>query len=205
MKQQKLASKLSFNEEWEDCSSFPVRVTPSNRCSFGIDLFGAIKDPRQFIRAISALEAAEEGDEVVINLSSLGGDLDATDTFLQAMLECRGDVVIRATGGCHSAASIILLAAPSFSLSERFNCLIHCGSIGNGGTLAEYREASKFHLAHMEKILREAYEGFLTEGEIEALLGGKDFWIDSEEFMRRHELRNEYLMVKSLEETQTED
>jgi ATP-dependent protease ClpP protease subunit len=202
MKQQKLASKLSFSEDSQDVDAFPVRATPSNKCDFVIDLFGEIQNPRQFINAISAMEAAEEGDEVMVNLSSLGGDIDATDTFLQAMAECRGDVVVRATGGCHSAASIILLNAPAFTLSERFNCLIHCGSIGNGGTLAEYHSASKFHLKHMEKILQDTYEGFLTEQEIEELIEGRDFWIDAEEFMLRHEQRNLYMMEKHQEEEQ---
>lgn len=158
-----------------------------------INLFGTIIDPRQFINAFQAFGDAGEDDLVLVNLSSVGGDLDTTDTFLQAMSECKGRVIVRASGGCHSAASIILLHADEFTLSDGFNCLIHCGSLGSNGTLAEFKTASQFHVKHMERILRETYCGFLTEEEIDKLLDGKDFFLNAEEFMQRFEMRNKLI------------
>lgn len=39
--------------------------------------------------------------------------------------------------------------------------------------------------------MRTTYANFLTEDEIEALIGGKDFWLNAEEFSDRWTKRNE--------------
>lgn len=180
--------------------SFHVDFKPSSNGVFTAYLFGSIADPRQFINVFQAFDAADEGDNVYVNLSSVGGSLDATDTFLQHMEECKGRVIVRASGGCHSAASIILLNAPEFTLSDGFSCLIHCGSLGVSGTLSEFKVSSAFQAKHMESILRATYEGFLTEEEIDRMIDGKDFFLNAEEFMARYEKRNEYF-VKLLEDS----
>jgi len=44
-----------------------------------------------------------------------------------------------------------------------------------------------------ERIIRETYEGFFTEQELDSMLQGKTFWMDAEEFSQRFERRNELL------------
>lgn len=180
---------------------FPVTYTPVRAGVFNIYLFGPIYDAMQFIPAIEVLNAANEGDTVIINLSTPGGSLDATDTLLAAMRECEARIVVKATGGVHSAGSIILLNADEFTLSENFNCLIHNGSLGSGGAFNVWKAESKHKERYMEKVMRQTYAGFLTEAEIEELLDGKDFWLDAAEFVRRYELRND-LMRANIAETQ---
>jgi hypothetical protein len=52
----------------------------------------------------------------------------------------------------------------------------------------------------MERVMRRAYEGFLTEVEIDALIKGADLWLDAQEWCRRWEARNEWLQTKVSEE-----
>lgn len=178
-----------------DSGVFPVSYQPAGGGIFQIRLWGPIESPLQFTEAIEAMEAATEADLVIINLSTPGGDLDATDTFLQAMRECQGRIIVRATGGVHSAGTLILLAADEFVLSENFNCLIHNGEIGFGGKFSDWKTAVKHSAEYMERVMRNTYKGFLTDDEIEECLRGRDFWLTAEEFVERWEkreaLRNE--------------
>lgn len=175
---------------------FEVSGNRSQAMHFRIRLFGPIFDTSQFVDALEVLQAANEGDIVEVHLSTPGGNMDATDTFLQAMHECEGRVIIRATGGCHSCGSIILMNATEFTLSENFNMLIHNGSTGAGDDLNKFAARAKFNVAYMNRVLRTTYEGFLTPAEIEAMIEGKDFWIEGPEFMERWECRQEHFRAK---------
>lgn len=190
--------RTGFNDD-DDSGMFPVTYTSIKSGQYNVYLFGAIYSPMQFIPSIEALEAAGPDDTVVINLSCPGGDLDSTDTFLQALRMCEGRVIVKASGGCHSAASVILLNAPEFSLSENFNCLIHNGSCGAGGDFNKFAAMAKHTMEYMNQVMRKSYEGFLSPEEIDQLLEGKDFWINRDEFIERTLRRQEYFELKSAE------
>lgn len=172
---------------------FGVTYTPLNSGVFNIYLFGVIEDATQFISAIEVLQQATEMDKVVIHLSTDGGSLDATDTFLTAMRDCEAHIVVKASGGVHSAGTVILLNADEFFLSENFNALIHNGSCGAGGKFSDFRLQAAATQRYMESVMHSAYSGFLSDEEIEQLLDGKDFWMDGDEFAQRFEARNEIL------------
>lgn len=177
-------------------SQFPISYESHKSGTYHIYLFGEIDSPKQFIGAVEVMRNATENDEVVIHLQSCGGSLDATDTMLQAMQECEAHITVRASGGVHSAGSIILLAANSFTLSDNFSSLLHCGSTGTGGKFSDYRSETAFTGRWMEKVLRNSYEGFLEAEEIENLIKGQDMWLDAEEWVERHNKRNEYIRAK---------
>lgn len=161
---------------------------------YTVYLFGAIEDSNDFLGAIEVLNSATPDDIVRINLSSVGGSLSATDTLLFEILKAqeRGiEVGVSASGLIASAGSLILLAATYFELSEDATVMLHCGSLGDGGTLNEFRTASAFHIRHMETIFKKHYRHFLTDDEIQQLLDGKDYWLTSSEFVARYQARNE--------------
>lgn len=170
---------------------FAVTYTPIKSGIFNIYLFGVIEDATQFIGAIEVLSAASEADEVHIHLSTDGGSMDATDTLLAAMGKTEAKVVCHSSGGTHSAGTIILLSADEFSLSENANFLIHNGSAGSGGKFSDFKAQSKHSLAYMERVLRKTYHHFLNPEELDALIEGKDFWMDADEFITRYEVRNQ--------------
>jgi ATP-dependent protease ClpP protease subunit len=179
-------------DEDESIGSFAVTYSPVRAGMYNIYLFGPIENATQFIGPIEVLNAATDMDIVVIHLSTPGGSLDATDTFLQAMHECEGRVIVKASGGVHSAGSVILLHAPEFTLSDNFNMLIHNGSCGAIDDFNKFIARSKFNEDYMNNVFRATYEGFLTPDEIDAMIEGKDYWITAEEFVRRWQNRNAY-------------
>jgi len=172
---------------------FEVTYQPLNNGVYNIYLFGVIQEASQFVTAIEAFSRAGEHDVVVVHLSTDGGSLDATDTFLQSMRECEARVIVKATGGVHSAGTVILLNADEFILSENFNCLIHNGSAGSYGKISDFRAQAGWTIDYMERTARSTYEGFLSPDEIEALIKGQDFWFNAQQFGERWERRNELL------------
>lgn len=180
----------------EGSREFSVTYTPIKSGVFNIYLFGAIEEAAQFTSAIEVMSAATELDEVVIHLSTDGGSMDATDTFLSAMAHCDAKVVVKASGGVHSAGTIILLSADEFSLSENSNFLIHNGGAGAGGKFSDFKAQSLHTVGYMERVLRRTYKHFLTEVELDALMDGKDFWLNAEEFADRYEVRNNALQAE---------
>ena len=181
-----------FGRSFFDDGSFRVEKTPSMAVKYDIYLFGEIEDAAQFTEAIEALDGANEGDIVIIHLSTNGGDCDATDTFLYSMQNSAARVIVRASGGVHSAGSMILLAADEFTLSPNFNCLVHNGSFGAVGKTSDVKAQTAFQGSFMDKLMKQTYEGFLEPAEIDALIAGKDFWFDSDSFMERIHKREKY-------------
>lgn len=179
--------KGSTEDIFEDDRAFPVTCVESEEGPriYNIYIFNAIENTEQFIPALGALQVAGEDDYVMVHISTPGGDVDATDTFLQALSFCKAPVVFFASGGVHSAGTLILMHAKDVIISEGFNALIHNGSIGHGGKFSDWRAATEYYSAHMESLFRKAYKGFLTEEEISQLVQGKDFWFDAKEFEKR--------------------
>lgn len=193
-------AKASYYNMFDE-KRVPVSFTPYKCGTFTVDIYDYIESPSQFSDMISALGMMEPEDEMIINLQSGGGCLSTTDTILHALRKTKGKVHFVATGFNASAATILLLDAPSFELSEDFKALIHCGSLGDAGNLNEMRQSAGFHIKHMENLLRNTYAGFLSEQEIEDMLNGKDVLLDAEQWCERHEQRNQWMQeqVEKLE------
>lgn len=177
-------------------NQFEVTFQSKQSGVYNIYLFGLITDASQFIGAIEVMNRATEDDLVVVHLQTPGGSIDAADTFISAMRECDADVLVYATGGVHSAGTMILMHAPMFKLSKGFNALVHNGSVGTGGKFSDFKAASKAYEQQMEQVLRSTYEGFLEPKELDEMIAGKDFWLDSKSFSDRFNKRQEFLKVK---------
>lgn len=178
---------------------FYVGFIPTRSGTYRIEINDGIHSVSQFSSAILALEAAKEDDQIEIHLQCNGGNVDATDAFIHAMRGCAANIHIVATGGCHSAATHILLEGDSFELSDQFNACIHCGQDGAYGNVNEYRIKAKFDEKFRVQKFRDQYEGFLTESEIEDMLNGVDIWVDNKGWIERHQTRNAYVAKKIAE------
>lgn len=178
--------------------AYQVSYTPANAGIYNMYLYGPIEDAEQFIPAIEALDSAGEYDVFRIYLSTDGGSLDATDTFLNALQRTAARVVVFASGGVHSAGTVILLHADEFHLSDKFNALIHNGGCGSGGKFSDFKAHAEHNVKYMESVMRDTYAGFLDDDEIDALLAGKDFWLDADQFLERAKARGEYLHTKEV-------
>ena len=184
--------KQELSYSYSTSNPAPVTYQRKEGGIFVCNIFGYIEEPEQYEDLIAALEIMDESDEMIINLQSGGGSVPVTDMIVHALRKTKGHVHFVATGQIASAATILLLEAHSFELSENFSALLHSGSLGEGGTLSEFRQAAPFHIKQMEKLIRNTYTGFLTEQEIEDMLDGKDLWLESSQWLERSEARNDW-------------
>lgn len=185
-----------YYPRFDEPKEFFVSAEPCS-IAWKIKVDGEIADVSQFNSAVEVLGRAKEDDKVIIYLQSPGGSLDATDSILHAMRNCEAPIHIVATGNCSSAATFILLESDSFELSDNFNALLHCGSVGAGGNTNEFRKSAVFYSGYMEKTLRKNYEGFLSEKELDDMLNGQDIWLDAQAWCDRFVQRMEYFKAKA--------
>lgn len=186
--------RAGYNDD--SYGGFEVSFVPNKSGTFYIDILRPILSADMFSDAIQVLNLADEDSDIIINLQTPGGELDATDRFIHALRRTKANVHMIASGTVASAGTLILLEAASFELTENMSALLHCGSLGHGGNYNEYVAAAKFYPVWMGKLLRNSYEGFLSEEEIEKMLGGGDIYLTAQEWMERAEMRNEYFKAK---------
>ena len=181
-----------FNEPRE----YAVGFIPHKSGTYRIEIDAAIEDVAQFSTAIQVLNMAKEEDEVEIHLQCPGGNVDASGAFLHAMMKCEAPIHVVASGGCHSAATHILLGADSFELAENFNSLVHNGSAGAYGNINEYHSKSDFDKEFIRKQYESIYEGFLTPQEFSDMMRGDNIWLDATAWCERTVKRGEYFQAK---------
>ena len=175
---------------------FGVNFIPHKSGTYIIEINAQIENVSQFSTAIQVLGMAKEDDDVEIHLQSPGGLVDASGAFIHAMQKCMAPIHIIATGGCHSAATHILLQATSFELAENFNSLIHNGASGAGGAINQYIAQAEFEKKFIREQYKMIYQGFLTDEEFEGMMRGDDIWLDAQAWVDRYAKRNEYLKKK---------
>lgn len=191
-----------------DEEAMPIAIQVSGRpraMIYEADLHGYIVSPSQFSQIITVLNMMDEDDIFILNIQSGGGDIDSTDSLVHAFRKCRGTIHCVCSGNCSSAATFILLEADSFELSEGFHAVCHSGSVGSGGTYSEYRQQTAFYNRFMESTLRKAYQGMFSEDELDAMLDGRDFILDAQEWSERYEKRNEYFQALMQAEQEEQD
>lgn len=193
----------SYTEEMSE--EIQVQFFQNKSGTYVADLFGYINSPAQFSQIVTVLNNMRSDDELVINLCSLGGSLSAISSLLHAINKTEGNVHICATGSNASASTLVLLSGHSFELSEDFEALIHNGSFGIGGNFNEMRVQANFALGHMEKILRNHYQGFLSDFEIEEMLKGVDIVMGPEEWYNRATSRIEKMQAALAEMQKAEE
>lgn len=187
-------NKSSYGES--AVSEYPVGFIPRKSGTYRIEINTAIENVSQFSTAIQVLGMATEEDDVEIHIQCPGGNVDASGAFLHALRKCRAPVHMCASGGCHSAATHILLEGDSFELADNFNSLIHNGYSGSVGNLNEYHAKSDFDKKFLYEQYRGIYEGFLSPQEFDGVMRGDQIWLDGDGWMTRAQARSDYFKAK---------
>jgi len=168
---------------------------------------GEIKSADEYVEMFDAIRNANERDIIKIHINSFGGQLFTAIQFMRVLKESNAQIICSVEGACMSAATMIFLSADAFEISEHSMFMFHNYSnviFGKGGELYD-------NIVHerkwSEKIMRQVYEGFLTEQEIKSILDNKDIWMDAEEVIKRLKTKEKEPTTKksksSKNETQT--
>ena len=156
-------------------------------------LSGEIESSENYISWFDTIRHAGENDVVKIYVNSPGGDIFTAIQFMRALQETSASVVVSVEGLCASAATMIMLCADSYEVSEHTMFMFHNYSGGTFGKGGEMLDQLKHERSWSEKLLRDGYKHFLTDSEITSILDNKDIWMDSAEVIKRLKARKEKL------------
>jgi heme oxygenase len=71
--------------------------------------------------------------------------------------------------------------------------MLHTAHYGSIGTVPNVKGQTEFATRQINKLLDQAYKGFLTDKELDELKNGKEFWYSAEEAQARMVKRHRYL------------
>ena len=204
MKRKNLRSvgKTTNNTDIEMLPMFPldkpsrlqVKETVFN--TYDYKLFGEITEVDDYFDLIDALNYASPDDEFIIRIHSGGGLLGTADVIINAIQNTQARVHGHIESLCGSAATIIFLNCHSYSISPRSEFFVHTASSGTIGKEHENYASIMFDRKRVHKMIRDAYEGLLTDEEIDNVLKGQDYYFDADELGERLENFTEFRQKK---------
>ena len=153
--------------------------------TYDVYLDDEILDPSNYREVISLLMNANETDQINLFINSPGGNLDTATSIITAIQCCPGEVTAYLMGACHSAASIITMYCTQVHVFNSAYMMAHTASFGSVGNTSTIKAHTDFTVAQVEKLLDDAYEGFLTKDELAKVKNGVEVWFDNEQIVTR--------------------
>lgn len=148
-----------------------------------------IDTPDQYTDELELLNSASPDEIIFIHLNSNGGVLDTALQFINSIQGSAAKVVAKMSGANCSASTMIMLACDEWVVDEWTFTMLHTPSGGFVGRFSDVHGQSDFFKCFIRNFYESTYAGFLFPDEIEGLLNGKDFWMDSKELSARLERR----------------
>lgn len=180
---------------------YSVRVTQKVIHNYSANIWDTLENLSDVEEALFAMEIAEEDDTVTLNLNCNGGCMYVGDALLMAMRNCKAPIHVVATGRVASFATFILLNADSFEISPYVEILCHSAAFGSSGRMQDTKEHVDFTYEQCKKFLLNEYKYFFSEDEIiDMIENKKEIYMDTDEFIRRHNLRNACYMEQMEEQ-----
>lgn len=124
-------------------------------------------------------------EEIHLHINSFGGSASVAVQLINAIQECQAVTVAHIEGDALSTHSLITLACDVIEVSPYSRMLIHSGSLELGGSTSVVKGFLEASNELNNKVFKDVYRGFLSDQEIELVLGGVDIWLDSDEIIER--------------------
>lgn len=188
----------SDEDEGVNFPNQPLGFTVKTKClnNFIVNINTQVKPPEHYSRVFEMMLDAGEDDLVDFFIVSPGGRLDGLSVLLEGIRLSDAHTRAILIGEASSAASILALHCGEIIVTDSAEMLCHHCLYSTGGKAADISA----HVEHItkitEKLLRNTYQGFMTEPEIAALLDGKQWYFDADEIRARLEMRDKYLESK---------
>lgn len=205
------ANKVTFARNDDDDEDTPrssmlhlpyFESTKTNRC-IKVYLDENIREAKYYRSWLQSVDSLGEGDLILININSYGGQLDGAIAIINAIQDTEADVHASIEGVAASAASLIALAAPSISVSPYATMMVHSATFGAFGKQSDVISHASFVDKQVRTLMSSVYKDFLTDKELEEVIMGKEMWFDSEEIVRRLEIRAELQEKKAKAEAKS--
>lgn len=165
----------------------PKPIIFSNPMAYHHSLYltGAIVEAQQYVNWFHLLRHCGEDDVITLHINSEGGDAFTSIQLIRAMADCKGTLIASVEGRCMSAATLIFLTADQFVLSDHSVFMFHNYSGASFGKGGEMFDSITHERAWSRRLMETCYRDFLTQEEINAMMDGKDFWMDADQVVER--------------------
>ena len=171
-----------------------INTIQTTFCTHEVFLDDTIEEPSKYRELISLLVNASPNDKIHLFINSNGGHLDTAGAILSGILSSQAEVTAFLMGACHSAASLISMYCHAVHVYDTAYMMIHTASFGSSGNTPTVKAHTDFTIKQCEKLMKDAYEGFLTAEEIKKVLNGIEIWFNAEEIKPR--LKKRFLAVE---------
>lgn len=156
-----------------------------------------IDEPSKYRQLISLLHNASPDDEIFIYLNSGGGNLDTAAAIINGIAVTQAEVTAFILGACHSAASIIAMYCHQVHVFDSAYMMVHTASFASAGNTPTIKAHTDFTIKQVQKILEDAYVGFLDARELEQVKNGIELWLDADQIKKRLANRGKALTKKA--------
>ena len=166
---------------WDDL--VPIVTTSKN--TYTAFLASEIDAPEVYNKLCYLLNTAKEGDTIYIELNTPGGHIDSAFKILHSLKKTKARTVAIITGTVASAGTIIALSCDEVEVGDYTQFMIHNYSTGTQGKGHEVMDYVQFTDKNLKATFKKIYSGFLTDKEMNAVIKGKDMWLNDEEVKER--------------------
>lgn len=161
-----------------------------------------IEEPGRYRELISILVNAGENDKVHLFINCNGGNLDSAGAIISGILSSQAEVTAFLMGATHSAASLIAMYCHAVHVYDTAYMMIHTASFGSSGNTPTVKAHTDFTVKQCEKLMKDAYQGFLSKDEISKVLNGQELWFNAEEIKPRLRKRFEAVELQAKKEAE---
>lgn len=155
-----------------------------------------VEHAEEYIEWFELIRNSSQNDIIKVHINSPGGMLSTAIQLMRCLKETEATVICSVEGECMSAATMIFLCADMVEVSEHSMFMFHNYSGGTFGKGGEMMDQLQYERLWSENMLRDVYEDFLTEEEIEQMLNNKDLWMTGDEVIERMSQKAEKLKIK---------
>lgn len=159
------------------------RQAPVRQVSYYI--CGELIEPQYYTELYYTLRTAAETDLIYIHLNSPGGDYNTGLQIINNITASEAQVVTVLEARAYSMAAMIFLSGDELYVHDNCQLMLHTYSgvfAGKGNEQqAEVAAVGKW----FEKVMRRICARVLSDDEVDSIIKGSDFWMDSDEIRRR--------------------
>ena len=199
----KLFNKVNSKKSQDGVSEPSIFAVQEVATKCTVSITDNISDVFIYDEVLMLLENAEEQDEIVFNIASYGGRVDALLAIRSGILSTKATVTGKLVSHACSAGGMLLLCCHNKIVYPNTTFHAHTASYGSYGKSTDIKSHVDFETRQIEKLVYDIYSGFLdSETEIPQLLEGKEFYFDAEETIERLENQAKYQEEQSQKEEQ---
>lgn len=159
------------------------RQLPVRQVSYYIS--GELQAPQYYTELFYALRSASETDLIYLHLNSPGGDFNTGLQIINNIAASDAQVVTILEARAYSMAALIFLSGDELYVHDNCQLMFHTYSgifAGKGHEQqAEVTAVGKW----FEKVMTRICTPFLSAAEIDLIIKGSDFWMDSDDIRHR--------------------